>query len=202
MIFHYFPHLFLKVFVKGDLETLASAFTYNAVQLPTVASVSPSVVDICGNISITINGNNFISDGVIPIVKIGDKTCEYVSHDATSITCLTPDSEPSLKEISVHVPGVGKSKQSVKLRFKINVFGFFPRCGSIVGGTEVTVHGRRFCGNVNNTVIKICGVDCHVTSVLNSRDVKCVTQGIRKTVYIGNGGIDKRKRIFFLLYFH
>lgn len=160
------------------------------------------MVDICGNISIKINGNFFSSGDAIPVVTIGDKKCKYISHDKTTITCLTPDSEPASKKVLVHVPGVGTSKITNNLTYRLKLLGFFPRCGSIVGGTEVTVHGRRFCGNVNNTKIRICGVDCHVTSVESSTDLKCVTQGTRKTVYVGNGGTHKSKKAFSILRSH
>ena len=64
---------------------------------------------------------------------------------------------------------------------------FQPRCGSLLGGTEVIITGSGFCGDVNETTVNMGDVQCDIEEVTPTR-ITCVTAGPNKVISVDNNG--------------
>nr|XP_047143668.1 fibrocystin-L-like isoform X2 [Hydra vulgaris] len=60
-----------------------------------------------------------------------------------------------------------------------------PRNGSVEGGTVITITGRFFGNNQDNVKVKVHGVDCAVTSVVETQ-INCITGPLNATYQTGD----------------
>lgn len=148
-------------------------------------------LSVCGNNTIHIVGQN-LDDGVaVPVVTIAGKTCAISSHNSTYISCVTPDNPIGDADVIVLLPGRGSSEnQNTSVSYSLKVLDFKPKCGSLLGGTMVSIQGEGFCRNMSDVSVKIGEFECLVKSV-SSNVINCTTTGATKTVEVDNNGAHK-----------
>uniref|UniRef100_A0A8C6FME3 Fibrocystin n=1 Tax=Moschus moschiferus TaxID=68415 RepID=A0A8C6FME3_MOSMO len=134
--------------ILGDRSmVLAMAFTY-------VSSLNPVIVSLSRNGS-SIAGGEILSIGmVLPVnhtdldaeVRIGDTRAWVQAQTAQGLEVVLPPLPAGLHGISVSINGVHIHAQGVDLHIQYitEVFSIQPCCGSLVGGTILSISGRGF----------------------------------------------------------
>ncbi|KAB0365339.1 hypothetical protein FD754_009495, partial [Muntiacus muntjak] len=134
--------------ILGDRSVvLAMAFTY-------VSSLNPVIMSLSRNGS-SIAGGEILSIGmVLPVnhtdldaeVYIGDTRAWVQAQTAQGLEVVLPPLPAGLHGISVSINGVHIHAQGVDLHIQYitEVFSIQPCCGSILGGTILSISGRGF----------------------------------------------------------
>ncbi|XP_069418909.1 fibrocystin isoform X4 [Ovis canadensis] len=141
------PTVNVTVILGGRSVVLAMAFTY-------VSSLNPVIVSLSRNGS-GIAGGEILSIGmVLPVnhtdldaeVRIGDTRAWVQAQTAQGLEVVLPPLPAGLHGISVSINGVHIHAQGVDLHIQYitEVFSIQPRCGSLVGGTILSISGRGF----------------------------------------------------------
>ena len=144
-----------------------------------------------GGTVVAINGTGFQANGNLTVM-IGSKRCNITSATTTSIVCIAPDQSPGLYPLIVYIPEFGATKHSINGTYNLGVRDFQPRCGSMVGGTDVIIIGQGFGGNTSNIDVFVGYSRCE-TKEVNDTHIKCVTSSSAKLVKISNGGVNPGK---------
>ncbi|MEI6273612.1 MAG: IPT/TIG domain-containing protein, partial [Phycisphaerae bacterium] len=100
----------VAVTTAGGTATKASAFTYVAVAVPTISTVSPTSGPTSGGTSITISGTNFTGATSVTVNNVAATSVVVVS--ATSITARTPAGTIGAKSVAVTTAGGTATKAS------------------------------------------------------------------------------------------
>ena len=166
-------------------------YRYDSNLDPDISHVQPSTLDVSGGTVVTINGTGFRPNGNLTVM-IGSKHCTITSASMTSIVCIAPDQSPGQYSLTVYVPKFGATKPSINVTYNLVVRDFQPRCGSMVGGTDVIITGQGFGSNTSNIDVFIGYSRCE-TKEVNDTQIKCVTSSSAKVVEISNGGVNPGK---------
>ena len=140
-------------------------------------SISPTIGSFGGGQTITITGSGFTEE---TIVHICSDTCSFVSltdsNGEQKLLCKTPSKDRS-RNCKIKLENNGEfSKNAIEYSYDAIeatpvVNSITPNRGQVVGGTEVTISGSGFEGQVT---VMIGDHSCEVTSV-TSDEVICVT---------------------------
>ena len=76
-----------------------------------MTSVSPNVLSVLGNETITITGNNFPNP--LGKIMIGDAEVELISSSSNTITVKSPQMSPGIYKLSIYVGSLGYAKYSL-----------------------------------------------------------------------------------------
>ena len=177
----------------NEQVTLLNSFTYDNSLNPVLNNINPKNISVSGDVVITIEGSAFQNGVHLPIVTIGDKVCGYISHNATHIQCIAPDNHVGMMEVVVDVPQRGSTKTMIN--YFLNVFDYNPKCGSLVGGTSVTINGEGFGDNATNIEVLIGKFPCKVVNNTQT-EINCVTMSATKTISVDNSGTHSGKLNF------
>ncbi|KAL5019598.1 hypothetical protein ScPMuIL_002490 [Solemya velum] len=174
-------------------------------------------------ITAVYSGDQTDSDTMIRRVYVGTGTCEILSDkkkgqlyglqmtaDASEkqgcITCKIQDYFVGNLEASIIVSGeYGRSLPDHKLWYgrsneKLSMFQTYPeitsvspKTGSMVGGTELSVHGQFFNEFQGNLKVYIAGTECELTAPVEGDLIRCRTastpQSSSSSHYTGNRGV-------------
>ena len=162
---------------------------YSASLTPTITSVTSDLLTVTGNVLLKIQGTSLNStSGSIPNVKIGGKPCAIVNSSSTEVYCTTPPNAPGKHRLAVIVDGKGLAQSPQLLEFVeyiLSVRNVYPRHGSVIGGTILTLEGAGFVSNVSKIHISIGKRKCDVIS--STKDViKCKTKAASNVVVVDN----------------
>jgi hypothetical protein len=160
--------------VGTSLTSGADQFTYEGD--PTVASVSPAVGPVNGNVSVTITGTDFMTANQ---VDFGSQTAASFSITSpTTITAVAPSSVlPGIVDVTV-VNDSATSATSVADEFTYvaapTITGVSPSVGPVSGGTAVTITGTGFTGA---SAVTFGGVPATSFSVVTDTSISAVAPG-------------------------
>ena len=131
----------VEVEIDGCKSSTVAEYEYEA---PLRANaLVPSVGPVQGGTMVTVMGEGFSnSKGVW--CKFGDYLLargEWI--DASSVACLTPESDVGNRTLEVSVNGVDYTQDSLLLSFvpRLSISGIIPSLGPVEGGTSVTFTG-------------------------------------------------------------
>jgi hypothetical protein len=127
----------------------ADRFTYNAVALPTVTSISPSSGNTGGGAVVLINGTNLSSVGAVYFGTV--PAVSFTVYSDSLLTAVAPPQAAGIWDITV-VNATGSSAAVAADRFTYSsaptpaVTSISPASASTGGGTVVTITGSGFTG--------------------------------------------------------
>jgi hypothetical protein len=145
----------IEVNVNGKTFTIDNCFSFveDAAQ-PTITDISPASANPNLKTQLTITGTNFPTDEGMLHVELFRKSdnlkCEcYVLPQfttATEIKCAVPGGYSGEYDVYVNVLDLGYAANDAGLTFSfgVEVTGFSPNTGSMMGGTEITITGSNF----------------------------------------------------------
>ena len=176
------------VTTPGGSATLAGGFTYIAP--PTVASISSSAGPLAGGTSITITGNNFVSDN--STVYIGGVAATNIAIiDNNTLTANTPSGTAGAKNVVVATTG-GTVTLAGAFTYIAPpaVTNVSPSAGPLAGGTAVTITGTNFI--IDNTTVTIGGTAVTNVVVIDNNTLTANTPsgtaGVKNVVVTTIGG--------------
>ena len=125
-------------------DTPADDFTF--VEVPAVASISPTGGATAGGTVVTINGKAFVPGGTL--VRFGTSDATGVSCPSTTQCTATSPPGTGVRSVLVMTDGGGWSADTAADDFTYTdlpvITGIQPRTGSPAGGTVVTISGYNF----------------------------------------------------------
>uniref|UniRef100_A0A8C3WBQ6 PKHD1 ciliary IPT domain containing fibrocystin/polyductin n=1 Tax=Catagonus wagneri TaxID=51154 RepID=A0A8C3WBQ6_9CETA len=154
--------------IRGDHSVvLPMAFTY-------VSSLNPVIVSLSRNRS-NIAGGETLSIGMaLPVnyldldaeVHIGDTLARVLTWTAWGLEVVLPPLPAGLHGISVSINGVCIGAQGVDLhiQYLTEVFNIQPCCGSLLGGTILSISGRGFGRNSALVQVLVGNRSCDVVN--------------------------------------
>ena len=162
---------------------------YSASLTPTITSVTSDLLAVTGNVLLRIQGTSLNSiSGSSPNVTIGGKPCVIVNSSSTEVYCTTPPNAPGKHRLAVIVDGKGLAQNSQLweyLEYILSVRNVYPKHGSVIGGTILTLEGAGFVSNVSKIHISIGKKKCNAIS--STKDViKCKTKAASNVVVVDN----------------
>ena len=167
------------------------AFTYSASLTPSVTSVSSDLLTVIGGVLLKIQGTSFIStSGSDPIVKIGGKPCVVVNSSDTEISCTTPPNSPGKHRLAVIIEGKGLALISQlwkSVEYVLYVENIYPKHGSVLGGTTLTLEGAGFVTNASKVHVIIGKRKCDVISSTENK-IQCKTKAASNVFVVDNSG--------------
>ena len=181
--------ILFQVFVSDETVVVNNVYTYDSNLNLEITSIEPPSITVAGGVVVRIYGNGFNKSDANPVVNIGDKLCEYVSHNETTVACIAPDNAAGMFPVSVHVRGIGTTRNEVNssLTYILLIFDLKPNCGSFLGGTLVTITGEGFGENGTLLDVTMGGHRCNVKTC-SDKVLTCVTSPVAKTVNLDNSG--------------
>ena len=180
-----------------ETTTIANAFEYSASLTPTITSFTSDLLTVNGDVPLKIQGTSFDStSGSNPVVTIGGKQCVVINASATEIYCTTPPNPPGKHPLAVRVEGKGLAQISQPLVYTLAVNNVYPKHGSVLGGTILTLEGLGFLQNASKMHVSVGKTKCDVIS--SSRDqLKCKTNRATNVFVVDNSA-----RHSGILFFH
>ena len=170
---------------------MIEAFTYSASLTPSVTSVSSDLLTVIGGVLMKIQGTSFIStSGSDPTVKIGGKPCVVVNSSETEIYCTTPPNPPGKHRLAVIADGKGLALISQlwnSVEYVFYVENIYPKHGSVLGGTTLTLEGAGFVTNASKVHVSIGERKCDVISSTKNR-IQCKTKAASNVFVVDNSG--------------
>lgn len=159
-------------------------FTYSDDHTPKVVSVYPTMIDSTELTVITIYGTGFGDDADSNSVHFGGVRCLVGVANMTLIACSLPPLPATDYPLSLKVcnftdgrcygNGLVLSVANTTVRSVARVLSVSPSSGSVFGGTEITIDGRGFNGDVDSVQVLIGTAECFVVSV-NYTTIVCLT---------------------------
>jgi hypothetical protein len=121
-------------------------YTYQAVQAPTITSLSPTSGSTAGGTLVQINGSNL--SGVTAVSFGGTPAMQFTPISPTLVTAIAPAHLAGVVDVRVTTAG-GTSALSAADQFTFKVAapvvtGLSPSSGSTDGGTSITISGLNF----------------------------------------------------------
>ena len=170
--------------------SLSQKYTYDSALEAVITGFSPSSGPVYGGSLLTITGTGF-PDTISEIeVMVGKNTCRVQSTTATEITCTLPRNPPGEEKVVVETQMNGRASYNgseTKYTYVLTVSGVSPQSGSLNGGTEVTITGEGFNGNMSGNVVKFGEKRCVVIESTTS-EIKCKTENGGEIVQVDNSG--------------
>ncbi len=175
--------------LEGDNVAAASCmissgcnFTFSNAHTPKIDSVSPLSIESTESTVVIISGSGFVSHPSSTVVMFGDVIATVTDSSETEITATLPPQPANTYATSVKVCALNDlctgfaqalSVVNTTVTSVARVDSVTPPTGSIQGGTEVTISGRGFGGNLDDVSV-IIGSDCDVQS-LSYSEIVCIT---------------------------
>ena len=180
---------------SNDLsDTLNDAYTYTTTD-PTISSVTPNQGPTTGGTGITINGDNFPTDGTNVDATLTDPgnsdtpvACtNVVVVSSTQITCDTPAATgEGLSDVTVSVPGETPATSDDAFNY-VNaptVDSISPNQGPITGGTPITITGTGFPTTGTTPTVSFTDpgsnsqIPCSNVVVVSATEITCTTPAV------------------------
>jgi hypothetical protein len=133
------------VITYNSQGTNAFNVTYAAAAQPTVTSVVPNMGPLAGGNSVTVNGTNFQSSGLVVTFGANTATCSNVT--ATAMTCTAPAHSAGAVDVTVSVNSVASANTAADNYTYTGlpiVTSISPTSGPT--GSSVVVNGFNFTG--------------------------------------------------------
>ena len=183
----------VTVNVSGTVAILSNAFEYSVQYTPLITEVIPTELSVYSNNTITIEGSGFgnCSSGT---VAINHTTCIIEYCNDTEIVCTVPPQPPGSYPVFVVVNEFGLAINTMAVSneeellypfvvYELQVFEVYPRNGSILGGTTLTIYGTGFGSNQSDVEVIIGELPCEVIHTNDTR-IDCVTSSITETITV------------------
>ncbi|AWN32467.1 cell shape-determining protein [Streptomyces sp. NEAU-S7GS2] len=175
----------------GTSNTLP--YTYAAVPIPAISSLSPSSGPTSGGNVVTITGTNLTST---TSVKFGSNSATILTNTATQITAIAPAGPPSSVNVTVTTAGGTSNPLPYFYLAAPTLNDLSPHLGPATGGNTVTVFGTNltltnavnFGGNPATAINVISDNQLTVTAPAGSGTVvvTVTTPGGTSTAATGN----------------
>lgn len=162
---------------------MSNSFRYDSTLNPVITDLSPKNVSVVGGTTITISGSGFLNGAELPKITVDDTDCIYVSHTSTQIQCITPSLGVGERKVSVSMTGRGSAYSMIY--YYLHVYDINPKCGSLVGGSSLTITGEGFGDNKTRAAVFVGDHPCHVNT-LSDNEITCTTTSASKTVHLDN----------------
>lgn len=159
---------------SGQSGALTTAYTYRPA--PTLASVTPTVVQEGVATQLTLTGTNFFDDASLLQVRLGAVDCDAITlNSATEIVCDTPTTlAPGTYSVHVTTP----DSQSASLTDELSVLAaptltsVSPASGTTAGGTQLTLTGTNFSDAGAGPTVTVGTLNCTVDTV-SATEIVC-----------------------------
>ena len=162
----------VAVTTSGGTATKAGAFTYVALAVPTITSVSPASGPSSGGTAFTIIGTNLT--GATSVQVNGVAATNVVVVNATTITARTPAGTAGAKSVAVTTAGGVATKASAFTYVVLapTITSIAPTSGSTLGGTVFTITGTNLTGGAS---VQVNGVAATNVVVVNATTITART---------------------------
>ncbi|MBC8232476.1 IPT/TIG domain-containing protein [bacterium] len=171
------------IVTNPDSQQAKATFTYNF--FPNITGISPLSGKLAGGTEITITGKNFIQ--TIPgeekklTVTIGGTVAESVFFSSNQKLLVTTPARPEPGEFEVIV--INPDGQQDKGTFTYNplpiITNISPSSGKLVGGTQITITGDNFRGEIQGVeeklTITIGGIEAQDVQFISSNQLTATT---------------------------
>ncbi|XP_059034219.1 fibrocystin isoform X8 [Mustela lutreola] len=167
------PIVNLTVITGDHSAVLPMAFTYDSSLNPVIISLSRNRSNIAGGETLSIRmallGNYSDLDDLDVEVHVQDTLVPAHVQMPHSLEVVLPPLPPGLHRISVSINGVSICSRRVDLhiQYVTDVFSIEPCCGSLLGGTILTVSGVGFSRDPNLVWVLVGNRTC---DIVNSTD--------------------------------
>ncbi|XP_028395269.1 fibrocystin-L-like [Dendronephthya gigantea] len=175
---------------KNVSATLSEKYTYDSSLEAIITSFSPTTGAVHGGSVLTISGSGFPNSASEVEVMVGGLDCPVHNVTATEITCLLPRHKPGRAKVVVDTQKNGRASYSgsvMNFTYVLFLSAVSPSRGSLNGGTEITITGEGFHGNMSGNVVTIGEKKCEVFDS-TSVTIKCKTQNGGSIVAVDNSG--------------
>ncbi|KAJ8313322.1 hypothetical protein KUTeg_009108 [Tegillarca granosa] len=179
---------------------------YDASVTVKISSISPASTAVEGNIiyigwrgeegvdnigggTLVIQGSGFGSNGTL---KIGDIEVATTTFGDTEVRAELPPLPPGNHQIKLFISPNGyavlsSTNQLAEIEVILKLQNVFPRLGSVLGGTRLTLTGEGFTTNKNLIEVKVGEHICNVETAIQTQIV-CLIEYTGKTHEINNTG--------------
>ncbi|NWT80300.1 PKHD1 protein, partial [Lanius ludovicianus] len=157
--------------------TVTNLFQYDPSLNPAIVSLSRNRSGIAGGEELQIGISQFASyQGSDVKVQIGDSWPEIQAQTDRGVQVTLPALPAGWYNVSVLISGVALASNRVEplIQYLSEIFGVEPCCGSVLGGTLLTISGVGFSQNPALVSVSMDNQTCTVTQVAEET-VWCLT---------------------------
>ncbi len=173
---------------EAAYKTFADKFTYNATKYQITASISPTVLSVKGQETITLQLSSPVTNQLM--AKIDASQVDLVTAESNQFTFLSPAMKPGVYEVSVWSEGEEENTRVVgTVEYSFYVTHFSPTIGSARGGTLLEIIGGGFSEDCQENRVSFGGYKCSVKEC-TPNGIKCQTSSVFQTHRIDNSGAD------------
>ncbi|XP_059501744.1 PKHD1 like 1, tandem duplicate 1 isoform X2 [Stegostoma tigrinum] len=175
----------ISVIAAGISNPVPFSFIYIDAKIPVISEVIPRTSSVSGGSNLTIYGSDFGNKSEDSFVVIGNSECAILRWSTTNIMCRLPSLPPANYSIYVQTH-VGKSL-SASIEYILRVTEVTPQQGSLYGSTKITISGSGFSPVLEDNVVQIGSVPCHI-NFASTNMLECVTGQTGRKFVIDNNG--------------
>ncbi|XP_045210443.2 fibrocystin-L-like isoform X2 [Mercenaria mercenaria] len=177
------------VVTQGSVTLTYQSYQYSISKTAVISSITPSTIGVLGT-TLTISGTSFT--GTKGSVHVGPVAATVVSWTDTKIivnATSVPAGTNTLFVMAQHGYATNSSWKRPDVYRNLILTNVFPRSGSILGGTKLTITGSGFGTNGTIIAVSVGDVECKVDTVIDSQIV-CEIKFAAKTHNVTNKGTD------------
>ncbi|XP_023780003.1 fibrocystin [Cyanistes caeruleus] len=157
--------------------TVTNLFQYDPSLNPALVSLSRNRSGIAGGEELHIGISQFANyQGSDVKVQIGDSWPQFQAQTERGVNVTLPALPAGRYNISVLINGIAVASSRVEpvIQYLSKIFSIEPCCGSILGGTLLTISGVGFSQNPALVSVSMDSQTCTVTQ-LEEETIKCLT---------------------------
>ncbi|XP_067882121.1 fibrocystin-like isoform X3 [Heterodontus francisci] len=167
----------ITVMVGNETTMLPHAFSYDPALNPVILSLSRNYSNLAGDQTLFIEISNLsIYTGADIGVKVHDTEATVKQQTEGGISVFLPALLPGLYNISVSINGINinSSGSALEIQYLSEVYNISPCCGSLLGGTILTVSGHGFSANASLMTVLLNSSVCDIINSTEER-IECWT---------------------------
>ncbi|XP_054826531.1 fibrocystin [Eublepharis macularius] len=153
----------------------ANVFTYDSSLNPLIISLSRNTSSIAGGQTLHVGISSFTNySGLDVKVIIQETALEIQAQTHHGFSVMLPSLTSGLYNFSVTLNNIPLGTNGVEpfIQYVTEVFGMEPCCGSLLGGTSLTISGAGFSSNQVMVSVSVGSRPCPVT-YLNEEKIVC-----------------------------
>ncbi|XP_067840890.1 fibrocystin-like [Heptranchias perlo] len=167
----------ITVMAGNETTILPHAFDYDPALNPVILSLSRNYSNIAGDQVLFIEVSNISTyTGADIVVKVHDTETVVTYQTSDGISVSLPALPPGLYNISVSINGINinSSGCALVIHYLSEVYNISPCCGSLLGGTILTISGHGFSANSSLITVLLNSSVCDIINSTEER-IECWT---------------------------